>query len=280
MPSAPEIALKAVDKMPGFPKSVQQVLQLTANINCSPKDLVNVIKLDPVFTMRILKIVNSPFVGLAQKVTSIHQASVFLGINTIKNLALSLATIGALPRTNKAGFDMTGFWLHSLAVAAIARRLAERLGVDRNSITDYFSAGLLHDIGKGVFALYLPLEFKKALALAINGTRLFSAESQAIGINHAEIGALVAAKWGLPKALTQSIADHHAPLAQRFDLTDCVFAADQASKILAYGNAGETVVEPFPAPLAERFGAELHELLDAMPDLGEEMEKSRIFVQA
>jgi putative nucleotidyltransferase with HDIG domain len=193
MRQTPESALKAVDKMPAFPKSVQQVLQLTADINCSPKELVNVIKLDPIFTMKMLKVVNSPFVGLAQQVTSIQQASVFLGINTIKNLALSLATIGALPRTNKAGFNMNEFWLHSLAVAAIARRLAERIGVEKNRASDYFSAGLLHDIGKGVFALYLPETFKNALDRARDETMpLYLAEIECVGVSHAAIGATLA----------------------------------------------------------------------------------------
>ena len=73
MRQAPDNVLKAVEKMPAFPKSVQQVLQLTADINCLPKDLVNVIKNDPVFTLKILKVVNSPFMGLANKITSIHQ---------------------------------------------------------------------------------------------------------------------------------------------------------------------------------------------------------------
>jgi putative nucleotidyltransferase with HDIG domain len=266
--------------MPAFPKSVQQVLQLTADINCSPKELVNVIKHDPIFTMKILKVVNSPFVGLAQQVASIQQASVYLGVNTIKNMALSLAVIGALPRTNKAGFDMNAFWLHSLAVATIAHKLAERLNVEKNRRSDFFSAGLLHDIGKGVFALYLPEAFKEALELARNGIPLYEAETERIGVSHAAIGAAVAKKWDLPSPLCESIAQHHAPLVQPSDLCDCLFVGDQLAKALSVGDSGDAQPPFLPPELEERFGADLSTLSHAIPDLEEELDKSRVFVQA
>jgi len=89
--SIPEQVIQAVDKIPAFPKSVQQVLSLTADVNCSPRDLVDVLKNDPIFTMKIIKVVNSPFMGLAHQISSIQQACVYLGVNTLKNLALSLA---------------------------------------------------------------------------------------------------------------------------------------------------------------------------------------------
>lgn len=281
MRRTPEQALGYVDKMPAFPKSVQQVLQLTADINCSAKELVNVIKHDPIFTMKILKVVNSPFVGLAQQVSSIQQASVYLGINTIKNLALSLAVVGALPRSNKAGFDMNAFWLHSLAVAALAHRLAERLGVEKNRRSDFFSAGLLHDIGKGVFALYLPEAFKEALELArLQGIPLFEAEIERIGASHAAIGAAVAKKWDLPASLGEGIAQHHTPLVKPAELSDCLFAANQLAKALAVGDSGDALPPMLPPELEERFGADLDALLAGMPNLEEELDKTRVFVQA
>jgi len=76
-----------VEEMPAFPKSVQKILQLTSDINVSAKEIVAVIESDPIMTVKILKVINSAFYGLPQKITSIQRAVVHIGLNTIKNLA-------------------------------------------------------------------------------------------------------------------------------------------------------------------------------------------------
>jgi len=90
--------LAMVESMPAFPESVHQIMSMTADINCSPKDLVKVIERDPIMTMKILKLVNSAFFSLSRNVASVQHALVYLGLNTVKNLAISIATVDALPR--------------------------------------------------------------------------------------------------------------------------------------------------------------------------------------
>lgn len=278
----PERVITAVERIPAFPKSVQQVLSLAADVNCSPRDLVDVLRNDPIFTMKILKVVNSPFMGLARQITSIQQACVYLGVNTLKNLALSLASIGMLPRRNDAGFDMNAFWLHSLAVALIARRLAVMLAATQQESSDHFSAGLLHDVGKAVLALYMPREFKAALEKS-RTTEAFihEAEREALQASHADVGALVARRWGFPESLIQGIALHHSPeQAPEERHVACVFAADQVCKSLRYGDSGEEKIEPLPPVVAERFSRDLPDLIRALPDMDEELQKARIFINA
>jgi len=145
---SPELSQRlalAVDEMPAFPKSVQKILELTRDVDCTPKDLVQVIDKDPVLTVKILKVVNSAYYSLPKQVTSINHAVVFMGFNTIKNLALGIAAIGMLPKSNAAGFDVQQYLLHSLATAGIARQLASDL--DSADPMDCFIAGLLHDFG-------------------------------------------------------------------------------------------------------------------------------------
>ena len=131
-----------VEKMPAFPQSVHRVLELTSDIDSDPKILVEVIQHDPILVTKILRLVNSPYFGLAQKMTSINHAVVYIGINTVKNLALSAATLGVLPRTNAAGFDMDAFLMHSLATAIVARILGRKLHVPEREVFDYFLSGL------------------------------------------------------------------------------------------------------------------------------------------
>ncbi|WP_272700041.1 HDOD domain-containing protein [Desulfovibrio sp. Fe33] len=273
--------LEAVERMPAFPESVHQVVELAGDINCSQKDLVEVIKLDPVFTLKILRLVNSPFFGLSREISSISHASVYLGLNTLKNVALGLAAVGAIPKAASQRLDMGAFWLHSLAVASCASMLGRRLGIPRDDAANYFAAGLLHDIGKVVFALYMPDEYATiASECAEPGTVLHRCELKTIGITHADIGGLLAGKWHLPVELREAIATHHSLGDGGCSLVnDCLFAANQISKKLSFGSAGNYEVEPMPSGVADRFGVTLDELIADLPSLGEEVENARIFIK-
>jgi putative nucleotidyltransferase with HDIG domain len=273
--------LKAVERMPAFPKSVHQVLELSGDINCSQKDLVEVIKKDPVFTLKILRLVNSPYFGLSREITSINHASVYLGLNTLKNVALGLAAVGAIPRSASDRLDMGAFWLHSLAVAACASMLGRKLGVSRDDVANFFAAGLLHDIGKVVFALYMPEQFETATRMAAEpGKSLDRCELKVIGATHADIGGLLAEKWNLPGELREAIASHHSMgEGGDFILPDCLFAANQISKKLSFGSAGDFQVEPLPSGVCNRLGMTMDELIADLPSLGEEVENARIFIK-
>ncbi|OIQ52006.1 Ribonuclease Y [Pseudodesulfovibrio hydrargyri] len=273
--------LEAVERMPAFPESVHQILELSGDINCSQKDLVEVIKKDPVFTLKILRLVNSPYFGLSREISSINHASVYLGLNTLKNVSLGLAAVGAIPRSASDRLDMGAFWLHSLAVAACASMLGRKLGVSRDDVANYFAAGLLHDIGKVVFALYLPDRFQTAIRLAAEpGSSLHRCELEVIGATHADIGGLLAEKWHLPGELRETIASHHSMgEGGDFMLTDCLFTANQISKKLSFGSAGDFHVEPLPAGVVNRLGMTMDELIADLPSLGEEVENARIFIK-
>lgn len=88
-----------VEKMPAFSQSFHRVIQLTSDINSDPKVLVDAIQHAQFLMMRILKLVNPAYFGLAQKICSINHAVVYIGINMVKNQALSTAVIGVLPST-------------------------------------------------------------------------------------------------------------------------------------------------------------------------------------
>ena len=270
--------MTAIDRMPAFPKSVQQVLELTRDLNCAPRDLVQVIERDPVLTVKILKVVNSAYFGLSRPVTSVNHAVVFLGFNTIKNLALSIAAIGILPSHNPAGFDIDQYLLHSLSTAGIARKLARQL--DDIDPMDGYIAGLLHDFGKIVLAQYLPEAFGKAMQISRSGAvSLHQALRETIGIDHASVGALLVEKWRFPASLVSSITHPSDPDAQDTDLSACVFAANQISKKAQHGFAGNRVVEALPATMQKRLGGDLDGLTQGLGDLQPLLEEARLFAR-
>jgi len=268
----------AVERMPAFPKSVQKLLQLTRDINCQPKDLVSVIETDPVMTVKILKVLNSAYYSLPNKITSINRSVVYLGINTIKNLALSIAAIGVLPKENKAGFDSHRYLLHSLTVAGVARLLCAKVGAGTDPM-DCHIAGLLHDFGKVVFAQFMPEEWVTAMTLSRESAMpLYLAERKIIGVDHAAVGAILAEKWQFSKSLTDSIRFHHDGEAGDSAMSACVFAANQMSKTLAMG-LDDSTAEELPPAVAARCGGSLGELALSLGDLSRTVEEAKLFSQ-
>ncbi len=256
-----------VEKMPAFPRSVQRVIQLTSDINTPAKEIVSVIESDPVMTVKILKMINSAFYGLPKKITSIQRAFIHLGLNTIKNMALSVTAMGVLNSNNKANFNTQDFLLHSLTTAYICRLLAERLNIPQSESSDFFVAGLLHDFGKIVFAGFDPENFKLALEKSRQeNISLHTTEMLFVGMDHAQAGRILAERWNLDQTLINAI-DHHHLSSYDSILKDCVFAANQISKKMEFGFAGNPIIEEFPDSICKLFEFSLDDFIESLGDL-------------
>jgi len=273
---------KLVDKMPAFPNSVHKILSLTADINSSPKDLVQVIEHDPVLTLKVLKLVNSAYFGLSREVTSIKKAVVYIGLNTIKNVAISVAAIGVLPKKNLSGYSMDDFWLHSLTTASVARLLGKSKGVTEANLSDYFVTSLLHDIGQLALAQFIPELFKQAFDKSkAENIMIHDAEKMVIGEDHAEVGAMLAEKWQLPEHLIHCIRFHHK--MEQFDdapiLEKTIYVANQVSKLIVEPEKRISGVEPIPEYIGSWLGMPLEDVADSLTDLEEEIEKASLFMK-
>lgn len=273
---------KLVDKMPAFPNSVHQILTLTSDINSSPKELVEVIEHDPILTLKVLKLVNSAYFGLSREVTSIKKAVVYIGLNTIKNVAISVAAIGVLPKKNLSGYSMDDFWLHSLTTASVARLLAKSKGVSEANLSDYFVTSLLHDIGQLALAQFIPELFKKAFDKSKEESILIQdAERIIIGEDHAEVGAMLGEKWQLPENLIHCIRHHHR--MHEFDdapiLEKTIFVANQVSKLVVDEEKCISGVEPLPDYIADWLAMPLQDVAGSLSDLDEEIQKASLFMK-
>jgi len=280
-PISPELAKKltmAVERMPAFPKSVQKILELTRNLDVQPKDLVQVIEKDPVMTVKILRVLNSAYYSLPNKITSVNHSVVYLGFNTIKNLALSIAAVGILPKHTIAGFDIQQYLLHSLTTAGIAKLLGGKLaGTDP---MDCYIAGLLHDFGKVVFAQFLPNDFNQAMLKSIReNISLHLAEQQVIGVDHTVVGSMLAEKWQFPQTLVDCIRNHHSPDNGEGGIWASVYAANQISKKMAFGDSGNPVIEQIPPTICNYFGGDIDEIIATLGDLSKIAEEAILFSQ-
>jgi putative nucleotidyltransferase with HDIG domain len=270
----------AVEKMPAFPKSVQRILELTRDVNCSPKELVMVIEKDPVMTMKLLRILNSAYYSFPKQITSVNQSVVYLGLNTVKNMALSFAAMGSLPKHNAAEFDVQRYLMHSLTTASLARALCQKFFHDDTDPADCYITGLLHDFGKVVFAQFLPEEFKEALEYSKEQSiSLNEAEQIIIGSDHTVVGGMLVKKWQFPQQLTENIRNHHSQIKTENTVHSCLFVANQISKYLKLGDSGNPVVEELSPVLVEKFGGRLEDIIASLGDLSKLESEAQVFAQ-
>ena len=205
-----------------------------------------------------------------------RHALVYLGLNTVKNIALSISTVNALPRHHLPCFRTQDFLMHSLTTAAISQHIAKHFKVGDDA-TDVFVAGLLHDFGKAVLAQFATEGFTQAVnEAAERNESLHISESRVLGMNHADVGSMLAEKWELPSDLVACIRDHHSDVSS--PLGDCVFAANQISKHLKFGVSGNPMIEVFPERIQRRFGMDMTEMLIELGDLSAETDKAQAFI--
>jgi putative nucleotidyltransferase with HDIG domain len=203
-----------IRNLPTPPIVFHQIQKVIHDPKVSASQIAGILAEDPAMSVKVLKLTNSAFYGLAREIDSVKQAVVIVGLEAVKNLVLSASVLDMFKGKDIDPDFQDKFWRHSLATAFCSRILAKHLR--KNGIVDpdsAFSAGLLHDIGKIVIACFLPQEYAKIKeARAIDPRAAsFEIEEQALGYTHAQIGALLAVQWKLPQKLGESITFHHHP---------------------------------------------------------------------
>ena len=268
--------VRAVESMPAFPKSAHRILQLTRDAACAPKDLIVVIENDPIVTVKVLRVVNSVHFNLPKKITSIAHAVVFLGLNTIKNLSLSLATVSMLPTNPQLHFDGQSYLLHSLTAAGVARQLGMQL--QAGDPNDYFIGGLLHDFGKVVIAQGLPAAYRKAHEYSIwHEVSLHQALMAAAGIDHSAVGAMLLERWQFPADLVHAVRTQHQVSEDDGELTFAIVAANQICKELGIDFGGAPHQQPLPECVEKRLGGTLDQIISSLGDMAPILEEAKRF---
>jgi len=270
--------------MPSLPTSVKKVLEICNNPQTSPTDLNHVISLDPVLVGRVLKLINSAYYGMGQPVTSLARAIIMLGINTVKNLALSTAVVGQLnPEKKSAGLDMEGFWRHSLCVGVSAKFLAKKRGIDSKMTEEYFTAGLLHDIGKIPLNAVLSEQYMVTVSNADRERKpLTLAEENAFGMNHCEAGGMIADAWKLDGPIGDAIRSHHSCgeyYGDNKDILYSVAAANRFAAISVIGFSGDCHPSPLPNYIWEALNVSKDVFDEIEEKVNEEIGKAEVFLK-
>jgi putative nucleotidyltransferase with HDIG domain len=248
-----------VNSLPQFPENILRVQQLIGQPNADMAAIARKIAIDPAITADLLKIVNSSQYMLTKKVNSIVEAVKMLGIQGIKNLLYSYGTQKIL---GEESAEKKTLWDHSYKTAYYAINLIKNFHSDPNILDDAYVGGILHDMGKIIFAQTHPdlmihiREFCDQKSLPAT-----TFEDLAAGMNHADIGALIAEKWNFPDALISAIRYHHDPGSAPKEHKTLVETVYLANMFCEY-EKNNINFDQFELTVLERFGIGTKDQLD------------------
>ena len=229
--------ISKVSSFPTLPAMAGKLLNLLNNPDISGTEIGKVITYDPALTANLMKAANSAYLGVATQVNSINEAVFRLGSKWIFQIAVSSLIYSNLHRP-VSGYELSGedLWRHSMATAIMSDILSNQLKIRDVGLA--FTGGLLHDMGKIIMGEFITDRFDEIEEKVYEDKLPFErAEKAVLGINHAEIGALIAENWHFPDTLVECIRYHHNPdeVAEPYNAIDIVHISDAMCLMQGYG---------------------------------------------
>jgi putative nucleotidyltransferase with HDIG domain len=218
----------SIENLTPIPQVALKILNLIDKDDCNLSRISREVALDQVLSAKTLKLCNSAMYGLSRPISSVDNALIFLGKNLFSELIIAAAVNGYFDKSDQ-GYSICkgGLYHHAVGTAIISEKLARFTGKIKS--TTAYIAGLLHDIGKVVLDQYIceafPLMYRDVTQRDLD---IRDIENNIIGIDHTQVGEMLAKRWKMPDFLCDTIANHHEPADASVnpELTSLVCIAD------------------------------------------------------
>lgn len=238
--------LAAIGRAPMLSTGAIRIIDLAARADHTLDEIIDQIRNDAPLTAKLLRVVNSPVYGLLEPATSVERAVSYLGENTVVSIILE-DTLGPYLSQPLEGYQSGGgdLWRHDLRCAIAAKEIA-LLNRNRCQPDTAFTAGLLHDIGKSVLSGFLKDEYLRILEelMARALPDYTTGEREHLGIDHAEVGAILAENWKLPEIFRAVIRHHHEPAQATDEFRTIVYTVhlgDILAMMAGYGTGTDNL---------------------------------------
>ena len=261
--------LSTLRNLPTLPHILIKLIRLCNKDEVSLKEVSDIIEKDTSLSAKILKLVNSSCYGLPRDIKDIYQAVTYLGMNTVKNIAVSASICQAFhPVKDEGLFNLKVFWWHSLRCAVLGRLVAKKLNYE--NLEDAFLAGMLHDIGKLVLWVNFPREYSALLNKYKGRSDLLLAGEIRFGITHCEVGAWLLNQWGFQSLLSDALLYHHESLGdvqRALPIVQIVYSANiLAHNFIGGKNSGLELIRTL-------YGFDIDSMLELIAESDEELEE-------
>ena len=202
--------IEKVSSFPSMPRAAFKLRELLAKEDVAVDEIVEILRHDPGLATNVLRLANSAFFGVPRKVETLKHAVTLLGVKRFAQIAVSASVSKAMDAAVE-GYDLSPgeLWLHSIAVSRTAEVLARHKKFAETN--DVFTPALLHDMGKLVLGQFVQEERQNLERIMSTGLPLDVAENMVLGTDHAEVGALILARWSFPDDIVNAVRWHHNP---------------------------------------------------------------------
>lgn len=198
-----ELALSGIT-IPPCPASLTSIMREAKRPTMTLAKIADLIGRDAGIVGPLLKLANSPFVGLRSKVTSVLQAVNVLGLQATLNLVQNIALRQSLGGQNQS-FEK--FWERSSLTASIAEKVAAKFpNISRD---DAYITALFHDSGIPVLMMKFPDYRETVMAQCRQGKFIIDVENEMFSTSHTVVGNLLTRSWRLPANVCKAILYHH-----------------------------------------------------------------------
>ncbi|MCD6288719.1 MAG: HDOD domain-containing protein [Candidatus Hydrogenedentes bacterium] len=233
--------LTKVGTVQSLPAAALEAVELMDDPETSISEIAKIIEMDPSLTANVLRLANSAYFGLSGSVGSVRDAIVWLGTKQVTHAIMTSAAASWMHQAIK-GYDLSAgeLWKHSVAVAITSEQFVSALDIE--SPCDMFTAALLHDVGKIVLGTFVDVDAKPIMKLAFDEQVPFHvAEQRVLGIDHAEVGAVLLDYWNLPAPIVNVSRWHHEPshASSNIPAVDIAHMADMLMLMCGVGTGSD-----------------------------------------
>lgn len=280
--SAPPLkdVLDASERLPAFPDVVWKVMPLVRDM-APVQEIEAVIKYDPVITAKVLSFSQSAHYARRQVITSLRDAIVLMGQQQLVQIVMAACASRFFQSESANGYDLREgeLWEHAVAAALMTEIVGRRLGYE--DIFSAYTAALLHDIGKTVLHLYVKTYFDSILSLVREKKmRFLDAERQVLGIDHQQLGTMIASRWKFPAEVTTAIEYHHYPLQAKENrtLVSIIHVADRMVSAMGIGCGVDSLMQPNQDQVFVELGITSRMVDQCLADLVEALRETKQFL--
>jgi len=271
-----QLLLKRFNNSKTLPHVAIRLSRLISNENSMIREFEEIIRLDPSLVLRLLRVVNSAYYGLRQKVDDIGRAVAFIGMKRLHNLVVVEALKDVFKKSPYEDiFSRRILWFHCAAVSICSKMISERIFGQKGE--DVFLCGILHDIGMIVEdQVAQDLFLQTCKACQSESGQITEYEREIIGTDHCAIGYELAGDWKLTLEIQKGIRDHHKTLksVSPSSITGIVQTAEYIVSRSGYPAIPgmEGTLSP---PLTAHIQDNIKEYKTLVRDLPDEMSKAR-----
>jgi len=271
----PQDLVREIKHLKPVPPVAMRVMEAMDTPMASMQDIADVIKYDPTVTGKLISTCNSVFFGQRDSVESVEDAAIILGLDRIVEIALLNTGAEAL-RLSYAGYGLRhdAMWKHAVSSAIIAKTIANKLAMNNPNMI--FTASLLKDIGKIVLDKYVAEKLPTINTLLKDKRLNFrEAEKEVLGVDHAELGGMIAEEWNFSHRMVKIIRHHHL-----HDMTNkkdpeiaVVYLADCMCTMMGFAAGADGLVYRFYQEASQELGLTDETLSKIISDFTADLEE-------